>query len=261
MTTRTPKWNLKIKNTANRAEIWIYGNIIDDADGAFAKLLELDDGYVFPAKIREQLDEIGDKPVNIYIASDGGDVNAGMAIANIIKRLKGATTAYIDSWAASIASVIALACDRVVMPENTFIMIHNPACICVGMAADMRKTADLLDTIRDSIVDTYCERCNTEIPVDVVKQYVPDFPDKNGEAEDMFMGLMDNETWLTAADCKAIWTHVEVIEATNKAVACYSGFDKAPAALHKPEPKPEPKPVDYSELIKKATEVLTNGYQ
>ena len=270
MKNKNQTWNLKIKNSAERAEIWIYGNIIDDVDGGFLRSFKADEGYTFPLKIREQLDEIGEKPVNIYIASDGGDVNAGMAIANIIKRMKGETTAYIDSWAASIASVIALACDRVVIPENAFIMIHNPSCIMFGTADEMRKTADLLDTIRDSIIDVYTDHCVTKVPESIKKTYLQD--DFDGEIEDMFIDLMNAETWLTAADCAAIWTHVEIAEATNKAVACWTGFKTAPEALHKPadpepakpEPVPEPEPakpepVDYSDLIAAATEVLKDG--
>lgn len=241
------KWNLKIRNETEKAEIWIYGNVIDDADGAIANLLELANGYVFPAKIREQLDEIGEKPVNIYFASDGGDVNAGMAIANIIKRLKGKTTAYIDSWAASIASVIALSCDEIVMPANTFIMIHNPACCVFGNANDLRGVADLLDTIRDSIVMIYKahDKANTD-----------------------FQSLMDAETWLTAEKAAEIWDNVTVTDAANKAVACYTRFGgKAPKCLKKPvEPAKPAEPVktvepavDYTDLIRQATEVLEHG--
>lgn len=230
------KWNLKIKNSAEKAEIWIYGNIVDDVDGGFLKAFHADEGYVFPAKIREQLDEIGDKPVSLYFASDGGDVNAGFAIASIIQRLKGETTAYIDSWAASIASVIALACDKVVIPDNCFIMIHNPACICWGNAADMRQCADLLDTMRDSIITIY--QAHNSKDTDFVK-------------------LMDEETWLNAEQAAEIWDHVERVASTTQAVAYFSGFDKAPDSIKQHEE--EPKPVDYSDLIKQAQEVLENG--
>ena len=231
------KWNLKIKNSAEKAEIWIYGNIIDDVDGGFLKAYHADEGYVFPAKIREQLDEIGDKPVSLYFASDGGDVNAGFAIASIIQRLKGETTAYIDSWAASIASVIALACDKVIMPENTFLMIHNPSTICWGNAAELRQCADLLDTMRDSIIKIYKAHASEETD---------------------FVKLMDEETWLNAEDASKIWNHVERAEASTKAVAYFTGYDKAPDCIKKHEEEAV-KPVDYSDLIKQAQEVLEDG--
>lgn len=233
---KSKKWNLKIKNEADVAEIWIYGNICDDTDGTFYREVCGVEGFVFPKEIREQLDGIGDKPVNVYIASDGGDVNAGFAIANIIGRLKGKTTAFVDSWAASIASVICLVCDEVVMPMNTFIMIHNPACICMGNAKDMRECADLLDTMRDSIITVY-------------KQH--------DKADTDFVPLMDAETWLSAEESSKIWDHVKLVEATNKAVACFSGFASAPEQFKKHEHEEEAKP-DYSDLIKQAAEVLEN---
>ncbi len=220
---------LKIVNSADVAELWIYGDIVDDTDGGWRKYWG-EEGFTCPADVREELDSIGDKPVNIYIASDGGNVNAGLAIANIIQRLKGKTTAYIDSWAASIASVIALACDAVVMPDNTFIMIHNPAGGCIGTAKDMRDYADLLDVVRDSIIKVY--ETNSE-----------------KTAED-FIKLMDAESWLTAKQASELWNHISVVEATNKTVAVVSNYEKAPETVKEVVKK------DYSELIAKAEAVL-----
>ncbi|WP_330594436.1 Clp protease ClpP, partial [Clostridioides difficile] len=64
--------------------------------------------------------------MNIYINSGGGSVFAGMAIYNMLKRHEGFKTVYVDGIAASIASVIALAGDRVVIPQNAYFMIHKP---------------------------------------------------------------------------------------------------------------------------------------
>ena len=108
---------IKIKNYTDRAEIFIYGDIVTDTEGSWMKIL--DDGtvgYQYPEKIRKQLDELKGLPIDVHIASDGGDVAAGIAIYNMLNGHDAPVTVYIDSWAASIASFIAFAGRKVIMP-------------------------------------------------------------------------------------------------------------------------------------------------
>ena len=116
---------ITVKNKADVAEIFISGDIIDDAD---TYLLNSDTtGYEFPAKLKSQLDEVKDKPLEIHINSYGGSVFAGVAMANLIARHKLPTTAIVDGIAASIASQIFFSADKCLMPSNAYLMIHRPS--------------------------------------------------------------------------------------------------------------------------------------
>lgn len=99
---------LEIKNeTKDNAELYFYGDIVSSCLGAW------DDTDQYPESIKKFLDNVKGKDLDIYINSGGGSVFAGMAIYNMLKRHKGFKTVYIDGLAASIASVIALAGDKV----------------------------------------------------------------------------------------------------------------------------------------------------
>ena len=77
-------------------------------------------------------------PVDLRLNSPGGSVFDAVAIHNAIKRHEGTVTVWIDGIAASAASYIAMAGDEIVMPENAFLMIHDPAGLVMGTAEDMR---------------------------------------------------------------------------------------------------------------------------
>ena len=118
----------------------------------------------------------------------------------MIKRRKGTTTCTVDALAASIATVIASSCDKVYMYKNSMFMIHNASSIVWGNANEMRKMAEDLDRITESIKETYLEKCKK----------------KTTKAE--FTRLMDNETWLSADETKELGLCDKVL-AENKAVA------------------------------------------
>ena len=148
---------LTIKNKADVAEIYIEDEIIDDSEGGWLGDWRNGDttGYGFPAKLRAQLDEVKDKPLEIHINSYGGSVFAGTAMANMIANHKPKTTAIIDGIAASIASQIFFAADECKMPSNAYLMIHRPFSITGGNSDDMRKAAEILDTLQNGIESTY----------------------------------------------------------------------------------------------------------
>ena len=122
--------------------------------------------------------------VNVRINSYGGDVFEGIAIFNLLKSYPGKVNVYIDSCACSIASVIAMAGDKIYMPENTFMMIHNCWSYAMGNAEDLRKTAEDLDTIMKGSIASYMSRVNI--------------------SEERLKELLDQETWLSAKDCVAM---------------------------------------------------------
>lgn len=136
---------------------------------------------VTPKQFKDDLDALGEiKELNVYVNSGGGDVFAGQAIRSMLKRHSAYKTGYVDGIAASIASVILTACDKVIMPVNAMQMIHKAWTIAVGNADDMRKIADDMDKIDESIVAAYQE--------------------KTGMEKDRIIELMTAETWMTAED-------------------------------------------------------------
>jgi ATP-dependent Clp protease protease subunit len=109
----------------------------------------------------EELDKLQAQGVNdlsIYMNSEGGDVFAGKAIYAAISRFPGTKTTYVDGIAASIASVIALAADKVVMAPAATMMVHRPFGGAVGRADDLRAMADLLDLEEATLVGIYAAK-------------------------------------------------------------------------------------------------------
>lgn len=123
------------------------------------------------------------KPINIHISSYGGEVNEGLAIGSLIKQHKGKTTAIIDSWTCSIASIIACSCDEIEMYSSSMLMIHNALCGIIGNAKELREKADVLDKISESLKTVYLSKSNGKLTLEKVTE------------------LMDAETWLSAEEC------------------------------------------------------------
>jgi ATP-dependent protease ClpP protease subunit len=149
-------------------EILIYGIVGDSWDG-------LDANTLVP------LISEGDDDLSLRINSPGGYVMEGLAIFNAVAREKKKgrrVTCHIDGLAASMASIIAMAGDEIIMADNALMMVHNPWDCACGDANELRRAADKLDSIRDQLVGIYAAR--TGVP-----------------AEDL-IPLLDAETWFTA---------------------------------------------------------------
>lgn len=99
--------------------------------------------------------------IEVHLNTPGGEVFDGIAIYNALRNHPAEVTVIVDSLAASIGSVIAMAGDRIVMTRNSQMMIHDGHGMCVGNAADMRNLADLLDKTSDNIASIYAERTGT----------------------------------------------------------------------------------------------------
>ncbi len=121
------------------------------------------------------------KQINLHIHSPGGDVFDGIAIYNLLKNHPANKTVYIDGLAASMASVIAMAGNEIIMPENAMMMIHKPWGIQGGDADDMRKYADLLDKVESTLIMAYVA--------------------KTGKSETDLAEMLKEETWLTGKEC------------------------------------------------------------
>lgn len=166
----------QVKNEVNgNSEILLYGPIAGESSWWGDE--------VTPRSFAEDLESLGGKDVTVRINSGGGDVFAAHAIHNQLVAYKGRVTVVIDGLAASAATIIAVAGDRIIMPSNALFMIHNPA---IGLsdyygADELLKAAEALNTIKGSIVAAYRKRCKAS-------------------AEEL-AAMMDAETWMGAAEC------------------------------------------------------------
>lgn len=96
--------------------------------------------------------------IDVRINSDGGDVFEGRTMYNLLSQHSAKITVYVDGLAASIASLIAMAGDEIIMGDGAFIMVHRPWGGKVGTADDLRSTANLLDSVNETMITTYASR-------------------------------------------------------------------------------------------------------
>lgn len=206
-----------IRARATGAEVLIYDEI--GAYGVTAK------GF---------LAELGalpdDAPIDLRLNSPGGSVFDAVAIYNALTRHSGTITVWIDGIAASAASYIAMAGDEIIMPENAFLMIHDPSGLAMGTAADMRDMAGTLDKIAASMTRGYAS--------------------KSGKPEDEIAALLSAETWFDAKDALEAGLATRMAEPVRIAASFDIGrFRNAPPELVEaveviePEPAPTAKDI------------------
>ena len=135
------------------------------------------DDDITPQLFREELNA-GSGDITVWINSPGGDCVAAAQIYNMLMDYRGSVTVKIDGIAASAASVIAMAGTRVLVSPVSMLMIHNPATMAMGDAAEMQKAIAMLDEVKESIINAY------EI--------------KTGMSRTKLSHLMDAETWMDA---------------------------------------------------------------
>ncbi|EJC3616677.1 Clp protease ClpP, partial [Escherichia coli] len=161
-------YTIKAADVRGTAEISIYEEI-----GGFG---------ITAKQFTEDLKALGDvSHINLRIHSPGGDVFEGIAIYNLLRNHPADITVYIDGVAASMASVVAMAGDRVVMPENAMMMIHKPWGISGGNAGDMRDYADLLDKVETVLIPAYAR--------------------KTGKSAQEIATMLEDETWMDGKEC------------------------------------------------------------
>ena len=158
-------FSVRAEGDATRIELY---DVIDDYYGVSA------------SDFVAALNGIKSGDIALHINCPGGDVFAARAMVAAIAAHPSTITAYIDGLAASAASYVAMACDKVVMQEGSMLMIHNAWSFAMGNASDMRATADLLDKIDGSIVNDYMR--------------------KTGMAAEEIQQMMAAETWLDATE-------------------------------------------------------------
>lgn len=162
-------WNFTQNENGDRV-LELGGCICDNGDTWY-------DDDVCPQAFRDEL-ESAQGNVTVQINSPGGDVFAAAQIYNMLRAYKGKVTVYIDSLAASAASVIAMAGDEVEISPVGMIMIHNPSTLAWGDHNEMERTAATLNEIKESIINAY--QAKTHL------------------SREKLSGLMEQETWMNA---------------------------------------------------------------
>lgn len=142
-----------------------------------------DDIGMFGIKAKDFIEEVNTvkaNKLNVFINSYGGEIDEGVAIYNFLNRFDGEVTIRVDGMAASIASVIAMAGDKVIMPKASLMFIHNPWTMTAGDAENLRKEAQDLEKRKASLMAIYADK--TGLPSEVISQ------------------MMDEETLLSAEE-------------------------------------------------------------
>ena len=218
-------WNW-VKNEDETRTLFLEGVIAEESWFA-------DD--VTPAMFKEELFS-GNGPIVLHINSPGGDCIAASQIYTMLMDYPHDVTVQIDGMAASAASVIAMAGTHVTMSPTSMMMIHNPFTMAQGDTAEMRKAIQLLDEVKESIINAY------QI--------------KTGQSRTKLSHLMDSETWMNAWKAKELGFCDEVLYAEGQSepdmkVAGFSFARKTAAAClmnrvlaSVPQPETEKAPVD-----------------
>lgn len=208
--------------------------IVNAGPGGTAEIFVYDEIGYFGVTASDFVDAIrtlGAQPVNLHINSPGGDVWDGMAIYNAIQQHPAEVTVYVDGIAASAASFIAMAGDRLVMAKSSNLMIHDALCLTFGNEEDHHVGADLLGKISGQIAGIYA--------------------DKSGTDEGTWRAAMRTETWYTGAEAVAAGLADEVADAQRQgpqmsntaypSIFAFAGRDNAPApTLPAPAPAAVP---------------------
>lgn len=190
-------YRLEAEERDGKCVIYLYGDIADEQPVNFWTG-EVEDGdYIIPKDVREMIDKIDAAELEIHLNSYGGSVFASVAIFNYLKALDKKITVVIDAIAASGASLIAMAADKIIMPANAMLMIHRASTGGWGNCNDLRDIADTLEKLDDSVV------FNT-----LKSRY-------KGDAEEL-KKLVDAETWLTAEECFANGLCDEIVPLNQK---------------------------------------------
>lgn len=186
---------MKASANGKTADVFIYGEITKYAWEEY--------GEVSSITFKNELDELGDgiETINLYINSPGGSVFETMAIIAMLQRHPAKVISYIDGIGASCASVLPMISDKIIMYANSMLMVHNAWTYASGNADKLRKAADDIERINQSMVQHYLTRAGDKLDEDKLKQ------------------LLDAETWLSADEAMEYGLCDEIISANN-AAAC-----------------------------------------
>ena len=201
---------------------------------------------VTPGLFREELNA-GEGDITVWINSPGGDVFAAAQIYNMLKEYPGNVEVRIDGMAASAASVVAMAGDRISMSPVAMMMIHNPMTVAMGDHKAFQQAMDMLEEVKESIINAY------EL--------------KTGQSRTVISHMMDDETWFNAKKAVELGFADDILYTDGE------GKQEAPAAVlfskltvmnsflckfNKPNHEPEPDTRVSVEPLKKRLFLLSH---
>jgi ATP-dependent Clp endopeptidase proteolytic subunit ClpP len=192
-------------------------NLAYEKDGETASAYIYDDIGLYGVMAKDFIEEIntsGPKNLNVYINSYGGEIDEGVAIYNFLNRFPGNVTIRVDGMAASIASIIAMAGDTVIMPKSSLMFIHNPWTMAAGDADQLQREAANLEKRKASLMAIYA--------------------DKTGLPAEELSKIMDDETLLNADEAVALG-FADVIEDAPAVASAYNAtlYNKVLCAMAK----------------------------
>lgn len=205
---KTPTKYYQLVNNDTSADLYIFGDI---CAWAWPEL-----GEQSGVTIVNQLKALDVDTINVHINSYGGDVAEGLAIYNVLREHKAQIVTICDGFACSAASVVFMAGDRRVMQPASLLMIHNAWTVAMGNAAQLRKTADDIETITQASVEAY--KKVVTIPEEEIK------------------ALMDAETWILPKDAVEYGFATEIDDDEDDDEPKQSAFGVIMRKLTAPEP-------------------------
>ncbi len=167
-------WNFVKNEDTNETELLFNGPISEDTWFG---------DEITPAMFRNELSKVSAN-LTVWLNSPGGDVFAASQIYTMLRSHKGKVTVKIDGIAASAASVVAMAGDETLIAPTGMLMIHNPSTVAFGNKEAMQKAIELLDEVKESIINAYEE--------------------KSGLSRSKIARMMDEETWLNAKKAQSL---------------------------------------------------------
>ena len=232
---KTPTKYYQLTQNDTSADLYIFGDI---CAWAWQEM-----GEQSGVTIVNQLKELDVDTINVHINSYGGDVAEGLAIYNVLREHKAQIVTICDGFACSAASVVFMAGDRRVMQPASLLMIHNAWTVAMGNAAQLRKTADDIETITQASVEAYKKVATI--------------------SEEEIKALMDAETWILPKDAVEYGFATEIDDEDEDDEPKQSAFGVIMQKLTAPEPVLEAQElkvnVDIDELAKALTEALMRG--
>jgi ATP-dependent Clp endopeptidase proteolytic subunit ClpP len=192
-------------------------NLAYEKDGETASAYIYDDIGLYGVMAKDFIEEVntsGPKNLNVYINSYGGEIDEGVAIYNFLNRFPGNVTIRVDGMAASIASIIAMAGDTVIMPKSSLMFIHNPWTMAAGDADQLQREAANLEKRKASLMAIYADK--TGLPAEQLSQ------------------IMDDETLLNAEEAVALG-FADMIEDAPAVASAYNAtlYNKVLCAMAK----------------------------
>lgn len=217
----------EIQNKAGEtAEIFIYGEIGDNpwSDSAISEKKIVAELQKLPKTIKQ---------INVRVNSGGGAVFSGVTIYELLKNHPAKVTAYVEGIAASIASVIIMAADEIVISEAGMIMLHKPLVGVYGNVTELERMIDILDKIESQMISIYAKKTK-KTRVELAK-------------------ILSDETYFTAEEAIEAGLADRVMDATDESRYL------AASIIENSNFKRMPQMKSTTELVKEKLKKLTNN--